>query len=134
MTDQEFFEQFEQGTLPGEFFHHRDHVRMAFLYLTRYPALEAVQRFCDALQRFAAANGKPHLYHETISWAYLFLIRERLARAERQLTWQEFSESNADVLVWKDGALSRYYCAETLASELARRVFVLPDKSWPVPR
>jgi hypothetical protein len=128
MTDQELYEQFEQGTLSNESFHHRDHVRMAFLYLSKYPALEAVQRFCGALQRFAAAKGKPHLYHETITWAYLFLIRERLARAERRPHWDEFSKSNADLLNWKDGVLGRYYRTETLASELARTVFIFPDK------
>jgi hypothetical protein len=128
MTDQEFYEQFEQGTLSNESFHHRDHVRMAFLYLSKYPAMEAVQRFCGALQRFAAMKGKPNLYHETITWAYLFLIRERLARAERRPTWDEFCKSNADLLNWKDGVLSRYYRTETLASDLAKTVFIFPDK------
>ena len=131
MTDQELLEQFEQGTLPNESFHHRDHVRMAFLYVSKYPGIEAVERFCVALQRFAAAKGKPQLYHETITWAYLFLIRERLARTERRPTWEEFSHSNADLLVWKDGVLSRYYSTDTLTSELARKVFVLPDKLSP---
>jgi hypothetical protein len=131
MTDQELYEQFEQGTLSNESFHHRDHVRMAFLYLSKYPAMEAVQRFCGALQRFAVAKGKPYLYHETITWAYLLLIRERLARAEQPLSWEEFSEGNADLLVWNDGVLSRYYRAETLSSELARRIFIFPDKVSP---
>ena len=35
---------------------------------------------------------------------------------------------NPDLLVWKDGILSRYYREATLKSDLARRVFVLPDK------
>jgi hypothetical protein len=131
MSDQEFLEQFEQGTLPNESFHHRDHVRAAFLYVSKYPGIDAVERFCVALQRFAAAKGKPQLYHETITWAYLFLIRERLARVARPQTWEEFSASNADLLVWKDGVLSRYYAPGTLTSELARRVFVLPDKLSP---
>jgi hypothetical protein len=31
------------------------------------------------------------------------------------------------LLTWKNGILSRYYRAETLASDLARAVFLFPD-------
>jgi hypothetical protein len=102
---------------------------MAFLYLARYPALEALQRFSAALARFAAANGKPQLYHETVTWAFLLLIRERLARTGGPQTWAEFAAGNADLLNWKDNVLKKYYRAETLSSELARTTFLFPDKS-----
>jgi hypothetical protein len=127
MTDQELIEQFEDGTLPGECFHHREHVRVAFLYLTKYPVLEALQAFSKALRRFAEVRGKSQLYHETITWAHIFLIRERMARAEKSQTWDEFAGSNPDLLIWKDGILTHYYRPETLGSDLARTVFVLPD-------
>ncbi|HUX68844.1 MAG TPA: hypothetical protein VMV31_15265 [Terriglobales bacterium] len=79
LADDEFLARFEAGNLDGAAFHHRDHVRMAFLYLSRYPVWEAIPRFCAALRRFAAAQGKPTLYHETITWAFLLLIHERRA-------------------------------------------------------
>ena len=127
MTDQELIEQFEDGTLPVEGFHHREHVRTAFLYLTRYPVLEALQIFSRTLRRFAEARGKPQLYHQTITWAYIFLIQERMARAGCKQSWEEFARDNPDLLVWKDGILTRFYRSETLTSELARTVFLLPD-------
>jgi hypothetical protein len=131
MTDNEIIEQFEQSRAPGGSFHHADHIRVAFAYLSRYPALEALQKFSFALQRFATAQGKPGLYHETITWAYVFLIRERMARAERALAWEEFAMANPDLLSWEretGGILARYYRAETLKSEAARSAFLLPDK------
>lgn len=128
MTDDEFLANFESGTLPNESFHHRDHVRMAFLYLRRYPPLQALERFSAALARFAASNGKPQLYNETITWAFMFLIRERLARTGQNQTWDEFAAANADLLAWKDNVLKKYYREETLASELAKTVFLFPDK------
>jgi len=120
-------EEFERGHVPAGF-HHGDHVRVAFAYVAQYPFLEAVARFCTALKRFAAAQGKPHLYHETITWAYLLLIRERMARAGRTQTWEEFAERNPDLLIWKGGVLATLYCQETLDSDLARHIFVLPDQ------
>lgn len=127
MTDDEFMAAFEAAALAEASFHHRDHVRLAFAYLSRYPALIALEKFVTALNRYAAARGKSKLYHETITHAYFFLIRERMARSGHA-DWSEFARLNADLLVWKNGILSRYYNETTLQSDLARAVFLLPDK------
>ena len=58
MTDDEFFASFEDCSLANRSFRHADHVRMAFLYLSKYSALGALQRFSASLAQFAAANGK----------------------------------------------------------------------------
>ena len=128
MIGDDLIKQFEDGTTPLGAFHHADHVRLAFEYLCRYSVLEALQRFSDALKRFAAAQGKPQLYHETITWAYLLLIRERIARASCTQTWEEFAKHNPDLLIWKGGVLATLYRQETLDSDLARHTFVLPDQ------
>ena len=127
MTDEELIHAFETDTLPENSFHHADHVRLAFAYLSRYPALQALDRFASALKRFAAAHGKPDLYNETVTHAYFFLIRERIARFVGS-GWEEFAGLNADLLMWRGGILSRYYQEATLKSDLARTVFVFPDK------
>jgi hypothetical protein len=128
MTDNELLEQFSAATLPPEYFHHAQHVRVAFLYLCRYPVLEALEKFCLGLKHFAAALGKPQRYHETVTWSYVFLIHERMARAGQAQTWEEFARQNPDLFTWKNGVLQRYYTGATLSSDLARRVFVFPDQ------
>ena len=126
MTNEELIHHFESDTLPGSF-HHADHVRLAFAYLSRYPVLQALEKFAEALKRYAAARGKTQLYNETVTHAYFFLIRERMARVGAD-EWNEFARQNADLLTWKDGILTRYYEESTLQSDLARSVFVFPDK------
>ena len=128
MTGENLIAQFEAGTMPAATFHHADHVRLAFEYLRRYSALEALERFSSGLKRFAAAQGKAQLYHETITWAYLLLIRERMARAARTQAWPDFAQQNPDLLQWKGGILTTLYRQETLDSDLARQTFVLPDQ------
>src|ERR1700722_5805383 len=127
MSGNELIERFERGLEPGDSFHHSGHIQLAFAYLCKYPVLAALEKFAGALKRFAAARGKPQLYNETITCAYFFLIRERMANGEGA-DWEEFAQRNPDLLVWKDGILSSYYREGTLHSELAREVFVLPDK------
>jgi hypothetical protein len=127
MTNAELIHGFESGTPPGDSFHHADHVRLAFAYLSAYPVLQALERFAHALQRYAAARGQSQLYHETITHACFFLIRERMARTAAS-DWEAFARQNADLLVWKNGILHRYYHEATLQSALARTVFLFPDK------
>lgn len=98
MTNDELLEQFEACTLPNSAFHHREHVRLAFLYLCTYPVLEALQRFSTSLTKFAAADDRPGLYSETITWAFLLLIRERTVRAGPLQNWDEFAACNPDLL------------------------------------
>lgn len=128
MSDAEFLAAFEAGTLGPRSFRHRDHVRAAWLCLRATSTLAGLQRFCDALRRFAAAAGKPDLYHETLTWAFVLLIRERMARGPADEEFDAFAARNPDLLAWKPSVLDRYYRAETLDSSLARAVFLLPDR------
>ena len=127
VSNQELIFRFENDSVPEDSFHHADHVRLAFAYLSEYPSLDALTRFSSALKRFAAARGKTQLYNETITCAYFFLIRERMACGGGQ-GWEEFARRNTDLLVWKEGILNRYYRHATLKSDLAHKIFVLPDK------
>jgi hypothetical protein len=126
MADDEFISGFENCAIPAAIFHHEQHVRVVWLYLQRYPLLEALTRFSENLKRFAAANGKPNLYHETITWAYVFLIHQRIQR-DGEKSWDEFKKANPDLLDWKDNILKSYYSDRTLQSDLARKAFVFPD-------
>ena len=123
-ADAAFVRDFQAGRL--ESFHHRDHVRLAWAYLEEEPPAQALARFAASLKAFAAGRGKPELYHETITWAFLLLIQERRARGGPG-TFDAFASANPDLLAWKPSILDRYYRQETLASHLARRVFLMPD-------
>lgn len=131
MSDDDLIAGLESATLNNAEFHHADHVRAAFIYLSRYPALEAMGRFSTALARLAASCGRADRYNETITWAYLLLVRERLVRAAKSMSWDEFAAENPDLLDWKENVLKKYYRSETLGSDFARRTFTFPDRCDP---
>ena len=124
--EQAFIEAFERDTLPAECFRHRDHIRLAWLYLRLYPVPVALGRFVEGIKRFAHRVGQDGLYHETITYAFIFLINERMERDRRADSWEAFAARNTDLLTRGKALLNTYYRAEILDSDLARKVFVMP--------
>lgn len=122
----ELLERFVDTTLPADQFHHEQHVQVAWMFVREYGMPAALAEFAAAIKRFAGAKGAAGLYHETITWAFLLLIAERQGRTPAG-TWAEFAAANPDLLTWKPSILNRYYSKELLASELAKRTFLMPD-------
>ena len=117
----------EQNRIDGGSFDHEAHVYLAWLYLDRYPLTEAIDRFTSALKRLTTKLGVPGKYHETISWFYMLIIAQRRA-GNAGNDWPNFKEKNPDLLSRDANVLNRYYSKETLATDAARRAFVLPDR------
>jgi hypothetical protein len=127
--DLAFARAFERCEIENGAFHHEDHVRLGWICLRQVPLAEAAARFIRMLKAFAEHHGVPGLYHDTITWAYLLLIHERLGAMPAAHDWREFARRNPDLLEYRPSILSRYYRKETLASERARAGFVMPD-AW----
>ena len=122
---------FESGALDPAQFPHSEHLRLGYEMLGRYPFGETISRFSLGLKLLAAKAGKPQVYHETITVAFLALINERRAAAGATQSWEAFKAGNADL--FDKHCLEKWYGAEQLGTDLARRTFCLP-KLLPTPR
>lgn len=123
---QEFLEGFEAATLTT--FPHRDHVLVAWLMLKEDPLEEVLVRFTRAIRRLAEALGAHGLYHQTITWTYLFAIRERMAAMDDDHDWAAFRAAHPELFQDHRQFLGRYFTDEVLNSDLARQTFILPDR------
>ncbi len=133
LGDLDLLDRFESLRLPVEDFSHTEHVRLTWLYLERWPLAEALVRMGEGTRRFAKAHGAPGKYHETITWAWVLLIHERRMRDQGHedgpaQEWAAFAARHPDLLTRGAALLARYYRPETLASDLARATFLLPDQ------
>jgi hypothetical protein len=116
----------ETGALDLAKFPHSEHVRLGYEMLGRHSFGDVVARFGRGLKLLAAKAGKPQVYHETITVAFLALINERRARGASR-GWREFEDANPDL--FDKRCLEKWYGAEQLSSDLARRIFCLPSKN-----
>lgn len=114
----------ERRTLTGSLSHH-EHVMIAWHYARTRPAPQALVELVRGIQELAVALGKEGLYHETLTWAWFSVIRERMERIGIDGTWEEFAAASEDILSGR--ALDAYYDRAVLTSDLARRVFLMPE-------
>jgi len=120
----------ETGALDPARFPHPEHVRLAYEMLGRHPFGEAVTRFSRGLRLLAAKAGRPEVYHETITVAFLALVGERRLRA-KHAGWPEFKTNNNDLLDKR--CLEQWYDSEQLGTDLARKTFCLPRPRVVIP-
>ena len=126
-SPQELLALFESQKLDPETFHHRDHVALAWALLRRDPPLQAMATYTEGLRSLTLRIGRPEVYHATITWAFLLLVHEKISR-DPEASWEDFEKANPELFSWKPSVLDRYYQPSTLSSELARKVFILPDR------
>lgn len=122
MTDDQFVDAFETCKLPKEMFHHRDHLRLAWIYLRKYGSAVARERTVESIRRYAAHLGVSEKYHETITIAWMLLLE---AAAQRGSCFEDVLAASPELLD-KD-TLQRYYSSGLLKSDDARKAFVAPD-------
>jgi hypothetical protein len=115
---------FEAGRIDPASFPHRDHVRVSYELLERHRFPEALLHLARGLRRLAAQAGRPEVYHETITAAFLALIAERRMGGAYS-GWADFAARNPDLL--RKGLLEEIYSPGVLQSRVARQTFVLPQ-------
>jgi hypothetical protein len=131
MTDADllFLRAFEEGTLPLEEWHHRTHLKVAYLYLRSSSFDEALIRARQNIQRYNAATQTPETldrgYHETITVAWMRLVAFTLNEYGPAAGADEFLEAQEQLLNRK--ALRFFYSREHLVSWKAKFEFVEPD-------
>lgn len=127
MLSDPLVQAFEAATVDPTAFHHREHLYVAWCYLRALPPEDALARYVHHLRKLAAALGAPDRFHATITWAYLVLLHAAMARSPG-VSFDDLLAANPTLLDHRGGALAAHYARDELASEDARRYFVLPRR------
>ena len=130
-SDRKFLEAFESCALSPEEFRHRDHVRLAYIYLSLSDADAALTTLREGLHRFLAHLGAPSSkYHETVTRAWLLAVEHFMREAGPTESFEKFAA--ASPRLFAEGAMETHYTRELLWSDAARQQFIAPDLQ-PIP-
>src|SRR5687768_3883520 len=79
MTDADFLQQIEGCTLRKEAFTHRNHVRLAWLYLNDRQTGDADARIAATIQRYATSIGAATKYNHELTMKWMRLVEAAIA-------------------------------------------------------
>jgi hypothetical protein len=128
MDDRALWDAFSDARLPADRWTHREHLRVAWMYLDRHPLDEAHLLMRVGIIRLNAFHGLVETpargYHETLTRVWLAFVA-KLRTTATETTSDAFVDAHAGAL-GRD-AVRSHYSRERLMSVRARSIFVEPD-------
>jgi hypothetical protein len=125
MDDDAFLAAFESGRLPNESFRHRDHLRLAWLYLRRDGPELGTHNILTGIRHFATAHGAVDRFNETLTRFWIRLVQHLI---ETFAAADTFDDLLAHFPRLADKSLVyRHYSQAALWSPVARQGWLEPD-------
>jgi len=125
LSDDEFVHAFEACRLEAAKFHHADHVRLAWLSISRFGAALAEERLLAGIYKMAVHANAPEKFLHTTTVAWVRLVAAARETAPANESFAEWITRHPQFL--DRGLLDRYYSKGTLTNLPARNAWVEPD-------
>lgn len=125
-TDEEFREALERCVIPNHAFRHRDHLRLAWIYLRGADLDTAGKRLSENIRRYARHHGSVQRYHETLTQAWARIVAVAIAETPGAGTFDALLSTHPHLLD-KDLPL-KHFSPALLWSARARERWVEPDR------
>jgi hypothetical protein len=125
MDDAAFLEAFESCSLDNSAFHHRDHLRLTWLYLRRDGHDLGADRVLDGIQRFAATHGAADRFHVTLTQFWIRLVQHLMQAFPGTNRFEDLMGAFPPAL--DKTLVYRHYTRAALESAAARRAWLEPD-------
>lgn len=126
MKINQLIEQFETQSIAGGDFNHRNHLRVAWHYITNYSVSRARERIHQGLIKLTKVLGAEEKYHRTMTdffIDYLLQVKWYLNTD----SWERVEARGEYLLKDARSLIGNYYSDSLLESEEARKEYVEPD-------
>ena len=97
MTDDEFLQQIEGCTLPKKAFTHRNHVRLAWLYLNDRAGGDPDVRIAATIQRYAISVGATTKFDLALTIRWMRLLEAAIAASPAE-SFEAFIAARPELL------------------------------------
>jgi hypothetical protein len=124
-SDEDFLRAFEDLSFPADRFHHREHIRVAWLYLKSSDASRAAERMATGIRRFANHHGATQKYHHTLTLAWIRLVAAALVETPEGFSFEQFITEHPGL--HDKNLLAKHYSNELLQTKAAREGWLEPD-------
>jgi len=126
ISNDKFLEYFENQTLPPDLFDHWGHLRLAWLYLRKYPLQIAIDKVTTGIKVYANSLGATNKFQHTLTEAIVRIMAIRMKKKDAD-TLEAYLADNQDLVEDISAVVATHYSYDLLNSERARTEFVSPD-------
>jgi hypothetical protein len=126
LTDDELLSEFEDCRLNPASFHHRDHVRLAWICVQRYGPLGAEEHLLQGIRKITVHLRIPEKFMYTTTAAWARLVAGRCAPMSPNEKFEDWIARWPELL--DKNLLSQYYAGGTLETPQARSAWIEPDR------
>ncbi len=125
LNDAEFVTAFENCRLQHGAFHHADHIRLAWIYVTRHGATGAEAKLLAGIRKMALHAGVPQKFLHTSTVAWTRLVAAAQQNASIAKNFSEWIQLHPELL--DRNLLAKYYSPGRLETPEARAGWIEPD-------
>jgi hypothetical protein len=123
-ADEQFLAAFEAGRIANQDFHHRDHLKVAWIQVHRVGSDRAADTVAGTIREFATRHGHAERYHETMTRFWVRVVGMGVSR-HPTLAFDDLIAAEPHLL---DKNLPyHHWSRELMGSNEARRDWVEPD-------
>jgi hypothetical protein len=125
LSDDEFLHAFFGLTIANSEFHHRDHLRLAWLAVRRHGVVVAEDVVAAGIRKFAAHHSHGPAYHDTMTRFWVRLVGHAVSDRPEIVDFDEFL-ATYPLLLDKNIPL-RHWSREAMFGAAARAAWRDPD-------
>jgi hypothetical protein len=122
--DEDFLAAFEAGRIANQSFHHRDHLRLAWVQIRKLGLQRASESVTVAIRHFAAHHGQANRYHDTMTRFWLRAVAIGIDQ-HPDLTFDDLLAAESHLLDKNLPFL--HWSHQRMGSDAARGHWVEPD-------
>jgi len=127
LSDLQFTTQFAQGTLPGAWFTHTAHLRLAWVYINQYGMNQAMQKVGVEIRSFATQHGDPEKYHHTLTLASVQVIYHFMKKDVTNTSFQQLIDRFPVLTTSFKSLIMSHYSPEVIFNDQAKSHYVPPN-------
>jgi hypothetical protein len=126
LSDSEFVESFENGSLNPRLFNHEAHLRLAWIYIQNHGEQRAIEKSCSGIKHFDFIHGKGDKFHTTITVAAVKVVHHFIKKSESR-SFADFIEEFPRLKVAFKELLDQHYGFNIFSSDGAKTDYIAPD-------
>ncbi|MFA0963841.1 hypothetical protein AB9P05_18695 [Roseivirga sp. BDSF3-8] len=126
LSDDPLEQQMISVTLDPSLFTHEAHLRLAWVYIRKYGVEQAIDNIGEQIRQFAAKNGAPDKYNQTVTEAAVRIVYHFYLKASEvdfHTLIEQYPRLKTDFI----SLLRAHYSFDLFQDAKAKRSYLQPD-------